>query len=113
MTISTDRTKVHTTGNAAFAVRSNLCRVSFIGRTAKKLSVVRRTKRTANNLYHASYFLTHGKESLPCVLISGARQRFFSFLHFCNKWPLVFAVRFNFRRTAKIFPSSTFSINGR
>jgi hypothetical protein len=58
-------------------VRSNLCRVSFIGRTAKKLSVVRRTKRTAKNLYRASYFLTHGKESLPCVLISGARQRFF------------------------------------
>jgi hypothetical protein len=48
-------------------------------------------------------FLTHGKDSLACVLISGARQRFFSFPHFCNKRPLVFAVRFNFRRTAKIF----------
>jgi hypothetical protein len=66
-----------TTGNAAFAVRSNLCR--------------------------ASYSLTYDKDSLPCVLISGAQQRFFSFLHFGNKRPLVFAVRFNFRRTAKIF----------
>jgi hypothetical protein len=51
---------------------------------AKKLSAVRRTKRTAKN---ASYFLTHGKDSLPCVLISGG----------------MFAVRFNFGRTAKIF----------
>jgi hypothetical protein len=30
-----------TTGNAAFAVRSNLCRASFIGCTAMKLSAVR------------------------------------------------------------------------
>jgi hypothetical protein len=95
--------KRFTTGNAAFAVRSNLCRAFFIGHTAKKLSAVRRTKRTAKNICCASYFLTHGKESLSCVLVSGARQRSFSFLHFCNKRPLVFAVRFNFRRTAKIF----------
>jgi hypothetical protein len=33
---------------------------------------------------------THGKESLPCVLISDTRQR-------------IFAARFNFWRTAKIF----------
>jgi hypothetical protein len=35
-------------------------------------------------------FLTHGKESLPCVLFYGARQK-------------IFAVRFKYRRTAKIF----------
>jgi hypothetical protein len=58
-------------------VRSNLCRASFIGRTTKKLSAVRRTKRTAKNLCRASYFLTHDKDS--------------------------FAVHFNFGRTAKIF----------
>jgi hypothetical protein len=80
-----------TTGNAAFAVCSNLCRASFIGRTAKKLSAVRRTKRTAKNLCRASYLLTHG-----------------------NAWQRFFAVRFNFGHTAKIFfPSSTFAINGR
>jgi hypothetical protein len=33
-----------TTGNAAFAVCSNLCRASFIERTAKKLSAVRAEK---------------------------------------------------------------------
>jgi hypothetical protein len=33
---------------------------------------------------------THGNESLPCGLFSDARQR-------------IFAVRFNFGRTAKIF----------
>jgi hypothetical protein len=64
------------------AVRSNLCRASFIERTTKKLSAVRRTKRTAKNLCRASYFLTHDKDSLPCVLILGAGQRFFSFSTF-------------------------------
>jgi hypothetical protein len=67
----------YTTGNAAFAVRSNLCRASFIERTAKSFVAVRRPKRTATNLCRASYFTTHGKESLPCVLITDARQRFF------------------------------------
>jgi hypothetical protein len=42
-----------TTGNAAFAVHLNLCRASFIERTAKKLSAVRRTKRTTKNLCRA------------------------------------------------------------
>jgi hypothetical protein len=49
---------------------------------------------------------THGNESLPCVLFYGARQRIFAvrfkyrrttkiffFLHYCNKHPLVFDVR--------------------
>jgi hypothetical protein len=49
---------------------------------------------------------THDNESLPCVLFYGARQRIFAvrfkyrrttkiffFLHYCNKHPLVFDVR--------------------
>jgi hypothetical protein len=53
-TCSHDRINLHdTTGNTAFAVRSNLCRASFIGRMAKKLSAVRRTKRTTKNLCRA------------------------------------------------------------
>jgi hypothetical protein len=99
-TFQDDRTPCFTTGNTVFAVRSNLCRAS---RTTKKLSVVRQTKRTTKNLCRASYLLTHNKKSLLCLLISGAWQRFFFLLHFCNTQPLVFVVRFDFQRTAKIF----------
>jgi hypothetical protein len=66
-----------TTGNAAFAVHLNFCRASFIGRTAKSFFVVRHTKRTVTNLCRSSYFMAHGKESLPCVLNTDARQRIF------------------------------------
>jgi hypothetical protein len=65
-----------TTGNAAFAVRLNFCRASFIRRTAKSFFAVRHKKRTVTNLCRASYFTA--------------------------------AVRFKYRRTTKIFSSSTF-----
>jgi hypothetical protein len=81
-----------TTHGPHFVVRLNLCCASFIGRTTKNFFAVRRPKRTATNLCRASYFTAHDKESLPCVLNTDARQRFF-FLHSCNKRPLVFDVR--------------------
>jgi hypothetical protein len=93
---------VPTTGNAAFSMRSNLCRESFIGRI---FAVHLIFWRTAKNLCLASYFLTHGKESLPCVLISGARQRFFFLSPLLHKRPLIFAVRFNFGARQRFFPS--------
>jgi hypothetical protein len=40
----------NTTGNAAFAVRSNPSRASFIGRTTKSFFVVGHPKRTTTNL---------------------------------------------------------------
>jgi hypothetical protein len=86
-------TSTNTTGNAAFAVHLNLCRASFIGRTTKSFFAVRRPKRRTTNLCRASYFTVHDKESLPCVLNTDARQRFFFFLHYCNIQPLVFDVR--------------------
>jgi hypothetical protein len=69
-----------TTGNAAFAVPLNFWRASFIGRTAKSFFAVRHTKRMVTNLCRVFYFTAHGKESLPCVLNTDARQIFF-FLH--------------------------------
>jgi hypothetical protein len=70
-----------TTGNAAFVLRLNFCRASFIGCTAKSFFAVRHTIRTVTNLCRASYFKAHGKESLPCVLNTDARQIIFFFLH--------------------------------
>jgi hypothetical protein len=93
-----------TTGNAAFVVRLNFCRASFIRRTAKSFFAVRHKKCTVMNLCCASYLRR------PCVLNTDAWQRFFSSSTFCNKRPLVFDVRrlethgkdnVSVRRTAK------------
>jgi hypothetical protein len=80
-----------TTRNAAFAVRSNLCRVSFMGPTTKSFFVVRRPKRTTKNLCRASYFMAH-KIFAVCFNFCCTAKIFF-FLNSCNKRPLVFDVR--------------------
>jgi hypothetical protein len=57
-----------TTGKPVFAVRQNLCRAFYFGRTAKSLFAVRflysarQKKRTPNKLFAVRLEKTHGKD---------------------------------------------------
>jgi hypothetical protein len=73
-----------TTGKPVFAVRQNLCRAFYFGRTAKSLFAVRflysarqRKKRTPKKLFAVRLGKTHGKHVFAVRFYYSARQSIF------------------------------------
>jgi hypothetical protein len=73
-----------TTGKPTFAVRQNLCRAFYIGRTAKSFFAVRffigrtaKKKRTTNKLFAVRRNKTHGKDLVCRAFFSRRTAKFF------------------------------------